>query len=290
MTVAPAPAEHPRARPGPRAPAVLLLPGPQRGGQPRGAGARGARGPARDRRTVRDHRRRRRLEGPDARDRRAARRRAPGRRAGRPPRGQPRLRRRPAVGLRGVPLRAPRVHRRRPPVPGRRPGPADGPPRPGRPPGRGRGLPDQARRPRDPRRLRAHLQARQPDLLRPQGQGRRLRVQAVPARGARGGPGRVGRRVLLGRAADQDPGGGPQRGPGRHPALPADGRLADRRQAVGDLARRQGLLGPAAADVGEPRAGGPARPADPGRRTGHGAATASSSTGLRAGRPRGPAS
>ena len=42
--------------------------------------------------------------------------------------------------------------------------------------------------PLDPGRLRAHLQARQPDLLRPQGQGRRLRLQAVPARGARGGP------------------------------------------------------------------------------------------------------
>ena len=129
----PRPGRDPRARPGPRASAVLLLPGPQRGGQPRGAGARGARGPAGDRRPVRDHRRRRRLEGPDARDRRAARRRAPGRRAGRPPRGQPRLRGRPAVGLRGVPLRAPRVHRRRPPVPRRGPRPADGPPRPGRP-------------------------------------------------------------------------------------------------------------------------------------------------------------
>ena len=50
------------------------------------------------------------------------------------------------------------------------------------------------------------LQARQPDLLRPQGQGRRLRVQAVPPRGARGRAGRVRRRVLLGRAADQGPG------------------------------------------------------------------------------------
>ena len=90
----------------------------------------GARGPAAHRRAVRDHRRQRRLEGPHARDRRPARGRAPGRRAGRPPRGQPRLRRRPALGLRGVALRAARVHRRRPPVPGRRPRPADGPPRP----------------------------------------------------------------------------------------------------------------------------------------------------------------
>ena len=55
---------------------------------------------------------------------------------------------------------------------------------------------------------------------------------------------------------------GPHRGPGRHPALPADGGLADRRQAVGDLARRQGLLGPAAAACGRTgsgRAGAAAR-------------------------------
>ena len=54
-------------------------------------------------------------------------------------------------------------------------------------------------------------------------------------------------------------------GAGRDPALPADGRLADRREAVRDLARGQGLLGPAPPDVGEPRARGPARPSDPGR-------------------------
>ena len=133
MTVAPAPASTGQVAPD-RVPRLsYFFPGPQRGGQPRGAGRRGARGPARDRRPVRDHRRRRRLEGPDGRDRRPARRRAPGRRAGRPPRGEPRLRRRAAVGLRGVALRAPRVHRRRPPVPRRRPRPADGPARRGGP-------------------------------------------------------------------------------------------------------------------------------------------------------------
>ena len=61
---------------------------------------------------------------------------------------------------------------------------------------------------------------------------RRLRLQAVPARGARGRPRRVGRRVLLGRAADQARRGGPHDRRGRRAALPADGRLGDRRQAV----------------------------------------------------------
>ena len=210
----------------------------------------------------------RRLEGPDGRDRRPARGRASGRRARRPPPGEPRLRRRAAVGLRGLALRAARVHRRRPPVPRGRPRPAHGPARRGGPPGRRRRLPDQARRPGHPRRLRAHLQARQPDLLRPQGQGRRLRLQAVPPRGARGRAGRVRRRVLLGRAADQGPGRRTVRRAGRDPALPADRRLADRREAVGHLARGEGLLGPAPPDVGEPRARGPAGPADPGRAEG----------------------
>ena len=44
---------------------------------------------------------------------------------GRPSPDEPRLRRRAPVGLRRLPLRAPRVHRRRSPVPGRRPRPAD---------------------------------------------------------------------------------------------------------------------------------------------------------------------
>ena len=80
-----------------------------------------------------------------------------------------------------------------------------------RPAGRRRGLPHQARRPADPDRLRPHLQAGQPDLLRPPGPRRRLRLQAVPARGARRRPGRVGRRVLLRRAADQGRRAGPLR-------------------------------------------------------------------------------
>ena len=109
-----------RRRPDTRAAPVLLLPGPQRGGQPRRPGGRGARGPAHPRRHVRDHRRRRRLARRHAGHRRHARRRPPRRRPGGPPPDQPRLRRGPALGLRGRPLRARRIHRRRPPVQGRR--------------------------------------------------------------------------------------------------------------------------------------------------------------------------
>ena len=52
-------------------------------------------------------------------------------------------------------------------------------------PGRRRRLPHQAGRPARPDRLRAPLPARQPDLLRPARHRCRLRLQAVPARGAR---------------------------------------------------------------------------------------------------------
>ena len=192
---------------------------------------------------VRDHRRQRRLEGPDPRDRRPPRGGAPGRRPGGPPRGQPRLRRCAALGLRGVALRPARVHRRRPPVPDRRPRPADRAARRAGPARRRRGLPDQARRPADPDRLRPHLQARQPDLLRPQGPRRRLRLQAVPARGARRRAGRVRRRVLLRGAADQDPAARPLGRRGRRAALPADGRLARRarsRRSSGGRSRTSG--------------------------------------------------
>ena len=78
----------------------------------------------------------------------------------------------------------------------------------------------------------------------------------------RGHPGRVGRGVLLGRAAHQAAGGRPDGRRGRRAALPADGRLADRRQADGHLPRRPGLLAPAPAHLGEPRAGPAARRAD----------------------------
>ena len=47
-------------------------------------------------------------------------------------------------------------------------------------------------------------------------------------------------------------GGGPHGRRGRRAALPADGRLADRRQALGHPARRARLLAPAPAHVGEP--------------------------------------
>ena len=69
-------------------------------------------------------------------------------------------------------------------------------------------LPDQAGRPAHPDALRQELPAGQPDLLRPPGDRRRLRLQAVPARGARRDPGRVRRRLPLGRAAHQAPGRG----------------------------------------------------------------------------------
>ena len=50
----------------------------------------------------------------------------------------------------------------------------------------------------------------------------------VPAPGARRAAGRVGRGVLLGRAADQAPGERPHRRRGGRAALPADRRLGDR--------------------------------------------------------------
>ena len=98
MSIPPGPAR-------PRAP-VVLLSGPQRGGQPRRARRRGARDAADPRRHLRDHRRRRRLEGRHPGPRRRPRRRPPRRRPRRPPPDEPRLRRGPSLGLRGGPLRA----------------------------------------------------------------------------------------------------------------------------------------------------------------------------------------
>ena len=143
------------------------------------------------------------------RDRGPARRGAPGRRAGRPPPGQPRLRRRRCGRASRPPATSSLAF-----TDGDRQfrvadlGAADRPPRRAGPARRRRRLPDQARRPGHPHRLRADVQAREPDLLRAQGQGRRLRLQAVPPRGARGRPRRVRRRVLLRGAADQGPGRG----------------------------------------------------------------------------------
>ena len=102
-------------------------------------------------------------------------------------------------GFGGRPLRARRVHRRGPPVQGGRHRAVD------RAAGRGgcagcrRRLPDQARGPAHPDALRARVSAGQPDLLRPQDHRRRLRLQALPSRGARGPARRIGRRLLLGR-------------------------------------------------------------------------------------------
>ena len=237
MTAADTRAPRPRrVRPGAagaRRPALVLLPGPQRGGEPRGPRRGGAGDPADPRRDVRDHRRRRRLEGRDPAIADEPGGRPPGRRPRRPPPDEPRLRR-------GAPVRAsrPRRYELVAFTDGDRQfqvadlGRLTARLAAGRPPGRRRRLPDQARRPARPDALRPGLPAREPDLLRAQGQRRRLRLQAVPARGARGHPRRVGRGVLLGRAADQAARRRADRRRGRRAALPADGRLADRRQAV----------------------------------------------------------
>ena len=100
---------------------VLLLPGTQRGGQPRGARRGGPRRPAGTGRGVRDHRGRRRLARPHAGHRRRPGRRSPGHRPGRSPPGQPGLWRRSPIRVRGSALRPGGVHRRRSPVPGRGP-------------------------------------------------------------------------------------------------------------------------------------------------------------------------
>ena len=107
---------------------------------------------------------------------------------------------------------------------------------------RRRRLPDQARRPVHPDRLRAHVQARQPDLLRPHGPGRRLRVQAVPARGARGRPGRVRRRVLLGRAAHQESSEAARSSRSACPHYPRTAGSPTGAKPIGHLARGEGLL------------------------------------------------
>ena len=132
-------------------------------------------------RALRDHRRQRWLQRSDG---------SPGRwlggsarrdRPGRPPPDEPRLRRSPPLGIPRRPVRLGRLHRRRPAVRRRRPRPAD---RPDRGAGRGRcrrRLPDPAGRPVDPDPLCPLLSTGQPDLLRPEGQRRRLRLQALPA-------------------------------------------------------------------------------------------------------------
>ena len=98
--------------------------------------------------------------------------------------------------------------------------------------------------------LRPGLPAGQPALLRAPGHRRRLRLQALPARGARGHPRRVGRRVLLGGAAHQAARRRTKRRRGRRPALPTDGGLGDGRQAVGHPAGRARLLAAAAERLG----------------------------------------
>ena len=183
-----------------------------------------------------------------------ARGRAPGRRPGRPPRGQPRLRRRAPLGLRGVPLRAARVHRRRPPVPGRGPRPADR---------RGSAEPDApdvvvgyrikradpfirivyARTYKLANRIFFGLRVRDVDCA-----CKLFRREALEGVRVESGGAFFSAELLIKvgeqRALDRR---------GRRAALPADGRLADRREAVGDLARRQGLLDACACACGRTR-------------------------------------
>ena len=116
--------------------------------------------------------------------------------------------------------------------------------------------------PARPDALRPCVPAGQPALLRAHGHRCRLRLQAVPARGAGGRPGRVRRRLLLRGAPDQAAGRRSVGRRGGRPALPAHGRVADRRETPGGLSGRARLLAPAARDVGEPVAGDAPRPAD----------------------------
>ena len=134
---------------------------------------------------------------------------------------------RASLGLRGGPLRARGLHRRRPPVPGRRHRPARprACPRPTRPTSSSASGSSAPTRSSGPLYARAYRLANR-IFFGLKVTRRRLRLQALPARGARGRPRRIGRRVLLGRAADQAPGGGPHDRRGRRAALPADGRLA----------------------------------------------------------------
>ena len=217
-----------KGRPG--GPTVVLLPGPQRGGEPRGPGRGGAGGAPAIAETfeiiaVNDGSRDR-----TARDRGRARGRAPGHRPGRPPPHEPRLRG-------GAPLRAS----------GRRAttssaftdgdrqfqvadlGPADRPPRSSRTrptssSGSGSSAPTRssARSMPGPYRLANRL------FFGLRVTRRRLRLQAVPARGARGAPRRVGRSILLGRARSSS--SGPRADPwSRSASRTTRGRPAPRR-------------------------------------------------------------
>ena len=185
-----------RARPA----ALVLLPRPQRGGQPRGPGRGGARHPAGDRRHVRDHRRGRRLEGRDARDRGTS-----GRRAPEAVRAVHTARTRvtapPCARAGGVPVRplcftdgdrqfriadlARLTARMTEP---------DSPSR--------RRVPDQARGPVHPDGLRAGYSTPAGCSSASGGRGVDCACEAVPSRGTRGHPGRLRRRVF---SASADP-------------------------------------------------------------------------------------
>ena len=166
------------------------------------------------------------------------------------------------VRLRRGALRAGRLYRRRSPVQGRGRRPAVRPDRRGGPPRRRRRLPDQARRSPGPNPVRPGVPPGQPRLLRPEDHRRRLRLQALPTRGARGALGRIRGRVLLGRDDHQTARRRPHRRGGGRPPLPADGRFGHRCQAPGRPARGPRLLAASIADVGEPRARAAPRGAD----------------------------
>ena len=239
---------HVGARPRP----LLLLPGPQRGGEPRGPRRGGAGRPAGARGSLRDHRRRRRLAGRDPGHRRPPRGRPPGRRPGGPP---------PTNLGYGAALRSGFRAARYDLVCF-----TDG---------------DRQFRVADLGRLVARLAgADAPDVV----VGYRIRRADPPIRtiyarlyklanrvwfGLRvrdvdcacklfrraaleGVRVESGRRLLLGRAAHQAARRRADARRGGGAPLPADGRLTDGRPPGGDLARGEGLLGPAAPPVVEP--------------------------------------
>ena len=149
------------------------------------------------------------------------------------------------------PAIARRLHRRRPPVQDRRSraaARAHGQVRQAR---RGGRLPDETRRSVHPLGLRPRLPIRAAHLLRPRVARRRLRVQAVPARGPRGHPARVAAAAFL--SAElliklKQRGRTDRRG--RRAALPAHCRVSSRRETQGGDCARSAISGGCVFDCG----------------------------------------